>query len=124
MIKQLLLLAGILLVPGTAALAHAHLVTSTPADGSTLSVPPASVSLTFSEATHVTAAFVQKDQEPKRALNAASANATTVTIPLSQLKPGSYTISWRAIGSDMHVTSGQIHFVVSAPASTSPPANR
>ena len=47
--------------------AHAHLVSSVPTEGSVLGTPPASLVLTFSEPTRITAAALQKDNEAKQA---------------------------------------------------------
>ena len=48
--------------------AHAHLEKSTPADGSTLSVAPAALEMTFSEAARLTALSIQSDREARLAI--------------------------------------------------------
>jgi len=104
--------AALSVIAATAS-AHAHLRASNPADGSTISVRPSSIELEFSEAARVTAAWVQRGDEPKRRLGPLSARASAkVTIPSPDLAPGHYAVSWRVIGQDGHVTSGQIHFTI------------
>jgi len=94
--------------------AHAHLEKSTPAEGSTLSAPPAAVEMTFSEAARLTALWIQRDQEQRRAIKDLPANAGTVLrVALPVLTSGAYVLAWRAVGADGHVTSGVLHFAVS-----------
>lgn len=124
MIRQLALLVFTSLLASGSALAHARLVTSTPADGSTLATPPSSVTLTFSETARVTACFIQKSAEPKRALDALpTTTAPTVTIALPALSPGAYTVSWRVVGTDSHVMSGHLNFTVTPSGATLPPTH-
>ena len=100
-----------------AAQAHAHLLTSTPAEGSTLASPPAALVLTFSEFARVTVAAVQKGKEAKQVLHGLPTNAAaTVVIPLPVLSAGAYTATWRLVGADGHVMSGQLHFSIASPA--------
>ena len=111
------------LVACGAAEAHAHLVTSTPADSSVLDAPPPSLTLTFSESARVTALFVQKDQDPKKAISELpTSTAATVTIRLPALSAGAYTVSWRVVEADGHVMSSQLHFTVAPTASANSPA--
>ena len=98
-----------------AAQAHAHLLTSTPTEGSTLASPPAALVLTFSESARVTVAAVHKGKEAKQILHCLPTNAAaTVVIPLPVLSAGAYTATWRVVGADGHVMSGQLHFSVVA----------
>jgi methionine-rich copper-binding protein CopC len=120
--KALRSLLAVALVAGAAtAMAHAHLQKSTPSEGSVLTSPPSSVVLSFSEAARVTAAWIQKDEEPKQKLaQLPEKPAAQVTIPVPALAAGRYTVSWRVVGDDGHVVPGQIHFTVQAgTASTS-----
>ena len=107
------------------ALAHAHLMTSTPAEGSALASAPEAVTLTFSEPARITAAAVQKDPGPKHALRAAdAAPAASVYMPLPALAPGAYSVTWRVIGADGHIVSGQLHFSIGAASPQTPHAQR
>lgn len=101
------------LVVGTAQ-AHAHLEKSTPADGSTLSAAPAAIEMTFSETARLTALSIQKGQEPRQVIRELPAVADkTVRVALPKLAPGVYTLSWRAVAADGHVSSGIVHFTIS-----------
>lgn len=121
MLRRLALLIVTSLAATGSASAHAHLVNSAPADGSTLVAPPASVTLTFSEAARVTACFVQKNAEPRRAIaSLPTAAASTVTIGLPVLPDGAYTLSWRVVGADSHVMSGELQFTIAQTGANAP----
>jgi methionine-rich copper-binding protein CopC len=100
---------------GAVALAHAHLQKAVPADGGVVSVTPANVTLSFSEPAHLTACWIQKGDGPKQKIDALSATASRdISVPLPQLGPGIYVLSWRVVGDDTHVVPGQIRFTVAA----------
>jgi methionine-rich copper-binding protein CopC len=103
------------------AAAHAVLEKTSPADGSTVSAAPASVSLTFDEApqtkfsaVHVTGPDGQrKDNGPITVANA------VLTEQLGGSRPaGRYVVDWRVISDDGHPVSGQFSFTARAAAST------
>lgn len=94
--------------------AHAHLEKSTPADGSTLGAAPAAIEMTFSEAARLTALWIQGDQKPKQVIKELPAVADkTLRVALPTLAPGVYTLTWRAVAADGHVSSGAVHFTIS-----------
>ena len=96
-----------------AAQAHSKLQASTPAEGSKLAASPTSLVLQFSEATQVTALTLQKDSAAEQKLGPLPRDASAkITVPLTTLAPGTYVVSWRAVGDDNHVTKGEIHFSV------------
>lgn len=106
----LLALAGI-------AHAHAHLRSSLPADGSTLSAPPATLVLSFSEAATLTAASIQRAGAAASKLVPLPTKASVrVSFALPALAPGVYVVSWRALSADGHIMPGKIHFTVAAPS--------
>jgi methionine-rich copper-binding protein CopC len=107
--------ALILSLATTVAMAHAHLQKAVPADGAVVTASPANVVLSFSEPAHLTACWIQKGDEAKQKIGPlATEPARQITIPLSQLAPGTYVVSWRVIGGDSHIVPGQIRFTVSA----------
>ncbi len=113
--KMRVLIALLLSLAATAALAHAHLQKAVPANGAVVSTAPASVLLSFSEAARVTACWLQKAGGPKEKINVPAASAAReLSIPMPQLSPGAYVLSWRVIGDDGHVVPGEIRFTVSA----------
>ncbi len=116
--------AVLLSTVATVALAHAHLQKAVPANDAVVKASPASVVLTFSEAARLTACWLQKVDGPKQKI-AGPANASReISVPLPQLQPGSYVLSWRVVGDDGHVVPGQTRFTVGAgPAGTAQPAS-
>ena len=95
--------------------AHAHLVSSMPAEGTTLATVPTTVVLTLSEPGRIASAAVQRGIEAKPALlNFPAAAAATVRLSLPALSSGAYTVSWRAVGCDGHVIFGELHFAVAS----------
>ena len=105
--------AQLLLV--AAAHAHAHLTAALPADGSAGKAPEQIV-LTFSEAARITALTLQRQgEEPRKLTPLPVERAARITVPLPQLSPGSYTLSWRVVGEDGHVVPGALHFTVLEP---------
>ena len=120
--RFLLLLGGLFgcaLLFAAPALAHASLVTSSPADGSRLKAAPKTVTLTFDENVglgnlgylHVT------DQSGKRvdarAAYHPNGDGTKVADDLaSGLGNGTYTASFRVLSADSHPVAGTIRFVV------------
>ena len=94
--------------------AHAHLEKSTPAEGSTLSAAPAALELTFSEPARLTALSIQRNQEAKRAITGLPSTAERAPrVALPALAAGAYTLTWRVVAADGHVSSGELHFTVS-----------
>ena len=95
--------------------AHAHLEKSTPADGSTLSAAPAAIELRFSEPARLTALAIQKGQEPRQAITELPPTSDREQrVALPTLAPGVYALTWRALAADGHVSSGVVHFTITA----------
>src|ERR1700761_3945456 len=105
---------AMLSLAATVALAHAHLKKAVPADGGTVAASPANVVLTFSEAAHLTACWIQKGDGPKQKIeNLPTAASAEISVPLPRLEPGTYVLSWKVVGDDTHIVPGQIRFTVS-----------
>lgn len=109
-----LIIASVLLFWAITADAHAHLSASVPPEGSTGKAPEHIV-LTFSEAARVTAMTLQNEGEASRKLPLPANSAAHITVPLPKLLPGRYTLSWRMLSEDGHVTSASLHFTVVEP---------
>jgi methionine-rich copper-binding protein CopC len=114
--RSMKILSALVLSLATAvAMAHAHLQKSVPADNGVVTESPANVVLSFSEPAHLTACWIQKGDGAKQKIGPlATEPARQVTVPLPQLAPGTYAVSWRVIGDDSHIVPGQIRFTVSA----------
>jgi len=96
------------------AAAHVHLKQSVPAEGAKVSPAPVQIVLTFNEPAQLTALWIQQDANPRQKLGPVPADAqATITLPTPGLKPGKYTVTWRAVAPDRHVMSGALHFTVS-----------
>jgi hypothetical protein len=105
-------LCALLLLPRPA-LAHAHLLTSTPSANATVHGPDVAIELHFNsrvDGHHSVltiagaggdAAIVVDNQKSPTDLNAHA-----------KLKPGAYTIKWQALSTDGHITRGEIPFTV------------
>ena len=108
----------LVLLAGCSGLAwgHAHLQKAVPADGATVTAPPASIVLSFSEAAHLTACWLQKGDGPKQKIVPLPTRPSReITVPLpGRLDAGTYVLSWRVVGDDTHVVPGQIRFTVAA----------
>jgi methionine-rich copper-binding protein CopC len=103
-----------LLFAGAAATAnaHAHLRSSTPIEASTIA-PPTQAVLGFSEIAQLTALTLVQGSGPARKvapLPQQPAQQLRVGLPI--LTPGAWSLTWRVIGSDGHVTHGTVHFTV------------
>ena len=108
--------ASVLLLVAATAHAHAHLTDSDPRDGSSTKAPERIV-LAFSEAARLTAATLQRQGEEARKLAPLPTTmAPRLTVSLPRLNPGKYTLTWRVVAGDGHLTSGALHFTVVEPA--------
>ena len=107
--------------------AHAHLVSSQPADGSTIAAPPSSVTLVFSESAKVTALTIQAagDKASKKLAVSTAEDSVSHAIALPTLTAGDYVLTWHALSDDGHVTFGTVKFSLRAAsagtAGTAPP---
>jgi methionine-rich copper-binding protein CopC len=122
--KILSLLSGLALVTlGVTASAHAHLEKSTPADGSVITTSPSNLALNFSAAARLTALSIQKGGEPPQNLKPLPTTAAQqISVALPQLAPGTYSVSWRVMSDDGHVTSGTLHFTLAPDRAADHPA--
>jgi methionine-rich copper-binding protein CopC len=107
-----LVACGAFLLPRVA-LAHAHLLSSTPAASATVHGPNVAIELRFNsrvDGNHSVLSLVTSDGsvaltiDNQSAENNLNAHAT--------LKPGSYTLRWQALAPDGHITRGEIPFSV------------
>jgi copper transport protein len=101
---------------------HALLVSSTPADGESVDTTPTQVLLTFTEVpdlklTTVHVLGADGKQLETGAVATVAGQPTQVSVPVSALPKGVYTITWRTTSaSDGHTTAGSLAFGVGVPA--------
>jgi methionine-rich copper-binding protein CopC len=112
--KAMLAACVLMILPAWPAQAHAHLLESTPAEGSKLASTPRQLQLVFSEAVRVTALSIQGAGEaaPRKLSPLPGQVATRVAIDLAPLASGSYRVQWRALSADHHVAAGTLSFSV------------
>ena len=109
-------LAAMALAPAAPALAHAHVVKSTPAANATVAAPKA-ISVTFNE--KIVPAFSKlaismagmKMNVPVK--TSVSADGKTLTgVPQGKFTMGSYVVNWTAASAEGHKMKGSIPFMV------------
>ena len=100
------------------AFAHAHLKSATPPIGATVSASPPELDLVFSEGLDLRfsgATITGPDKRPVSTGTAAlgAGRDTTLVVPITgALAGGAYTVTWHALSTDGHKTSGTYTFTV------------
>jgi methionine-rich copper-binding protein CopC len=114
MVRSSLLAVGLLLAHG--ACAHTGLAGSEPSAGATVAAPVAEIVLAFTEDVRLTAVGLADAGGAEKALGPLPKDiAVRFVISVEEpLAAGDYTITWRAVGADTHVVSGEIGFSVSS----------
>lgn len=107
-------LAG--LIPA-AAYAHAIVLESSPRPGAVLARPPAQITLRFNSKiekrfTRLTLATGNQPPAPVTAASDEPAAADRLVIPIRSLAPGDYTLRYRVLAVDGHITEGALRFTV------------
>lgn len=112
-------------VVGAAGLASAHnvVVGTTPASGSTVTEPPASVDVTFDDVVldlsaegSSTVVTVTDADGTDHATGCPTMRDRTVSVPVALGEGGQYTVDWRIVSADGHPTSGEFSFTYDPPA--------
>jgi methionine-rich copper-binding protein CopC len=109
--------AALSLFAWSSALAHAHLVRATPAEGGTVKDAPAEVVLKFNERLEpaFSSAVIRDSagkQIDKTDAQVDKADRTVIRVSLPPLAPGLYTVEWRVTSSDSHKVNGNFTFKV------------
>lgn len=92
--------------------AHTYLSESTPVDGVVVTVAPEEIVLGFSETVILTAVSIREDGGAEQALELPGESDERFVVGVSDLSPGEYIVSWRAVGADTHIVSGEFRFTV------------
>jgi len=103
----------VLFVPRLA-LAHAHLVASTPAANAVVPAGSVAVDLQYNSRVDLKGCMitlVMPDGHVQRVALDRQSNQTNLDAHLT-LRPGSYTLRWQALSTDGHITRGDIPFRV------------
>ena len=97
--------------------AHAFLARTDPRAGSTVRTPPAQVRVWFTESLEPAFSSVQVLDAAGRRVDKGdgrvdSGNLALLRVSLPPLPPGIYTVIWRVLSVDSHVTEGTFTFRV------------
>jgi hypothetical protein len=115
MLRLVLVLVGALLA-APPAFAHAFLSHASPSAGSETHVPPAAVTIVFTERVEPRFSSIEVRDAAGTKLPTgqplAQGKAETLTIDLPKLAPGTYTVIWHAASVDTHKTEGKYSFTV------------
>lgn len=120
--------ALVLAATPAAALAHAHLVSASPAVDGHVDAAPRELRLTFSETVELAISRVQllgpDGQAVALATPAAADSGRTMIAAISTvLAPGTYTVVWQVAGRDGHPVRGKFAFVVGTTGHDAPAAS-
>lgn len=118
LVAALLLLLLAVVVRPTPALAHTELLSSVPAEGSTVSMAVDRIELVFGEDLLPTGAAISVEGPAGADVRVGEAgtlgSATVATVRLAS--PGSHLVTYRVVGSDGHVIVGTLRFIAVAGA--------
>ena len=108
------MLAAALVLTPTSVLAHAVLVSSTPADGALLPAPPDRVTLGFNQPVQPAGAGILVTAPSGRPAGrgAVRAGGSLLTVGLDVREQGTYLVRWQVIAQDAHPSWGQLTFSV------------
>ena len=101
----------------TAAFAHAHLKSASPAVNSTVQAVPKQVSLGFTEGLEPLFSTIEVDDQNGARVDSGTPSLAPddnkqFTVPVKPLQPGVYTVVWHATSVDTHKTEGKFQFTV------------
>jgi hypothetical protein len=96
------------------AVAHAFLQRAEPGAGATLSTPPKTIMLTFTEKLEPVFSGVVVTDSSGRSVeaDAAQIGGNSIVVPLRPLPAGTYRVIWHAVSVDTHRTEGAYSFTV------------
>lgn len=105
--------------------AHSEFVSSTPADGDTVSGTPTEIVLTFSAALDPKKSSIILNDASGAQIAKAGVDPTRNTVMRMTppaLDPGAYEIDWTSVATDGDLLRGKVHFTVEAPTPSPTPA--
>ena len=106
-------LAGLVGILATGALAHSPLERTVPADQMAVADVPTEIIMVFKSEMRLTrVTMAQADTELDLDLSGHDGFITDYAIPLEATQSGTYSIMWRGLGVDGHALNGTFAFVV------------
>jgi hypothetical protein len=105
------------LVLSSAAFAHAHLVSATPAVNSLVPTAPTEVAINYTEGVEPMFSTVEVQDSTGARVDAGNIHTAAddnkrLLIGLKPLQPGAYTVTWHVTAVDTHKTQGTFSFTV------------
>jgi methionine-rich copper-binding protein CopC len=96
---------------------HATAQNSIPENGAVLDQSPTELVIQFGGAAKLVSLTITTPTNESVNVDISSATSVDgrVSVEIAPLAPNSYSVSWRAMGLDGHVTSGKFEFSISAP---------
>jgi methionine-rich copper-binding protein CopC len=112
------LVGALCMVFASLAAAHTQLKSSVPAPKGTVAAPVREIELEFGGDVRLTAVVLTDGQGgQKKVADVPTKVASRFAVAVQEdLGPGAYTVTWRAVGADTHVVSGDFAFTVSTAA--------
>lgn len=109
-----LLLAGMIGIWTTGALAHSPLQETTPKNEAVLEEAPSEVLLNFKADIRLTRVSLSQEEHPSVDLNLQGYDGfvTSYALALEPIGSGAYVINWRGLGADGHAMKGVFSFKV------------
>jgi methionine-rich copper-binding protein CopC len=113
-ISVAILFACVALLLPQIALAHAHLLSSTPEANATVHGPNVAIELRYNSRVdgHHSVLSLVTQQGGSAPLGIDKQSADNNLNAHATLKPGTYTLRWQALSTDGHITRGEIPFTV------------
>lgn len=115
--RAILLALSVALAGAGVAHAHSGLQRAEPASENTVTRAPEEVRLYFSEQLEPAYSSVRVEsaageQVDRKDSRVDDSNPLLLRVSLPHLDPGTYTVIWRVLSVDSHVTEGRFHFTV------------
>ncbi|RKT53950.1 copper resistance CopC family protein [Saccharothrix australiensis] len=106
------------------AYAHTELVAGDPADGASLTGPPTTLTLTFTDPVPAESAIVTvtAPDGTRWRTGEITASGATLTVPVAPdaAPPGRYALAWQVVGLDGHYVDGATTFTLTGPTAVPP----
>jgi methionine-rich copper-binding protein CopC len=112
--RQFIVAVALLAASVSTAFAHTMVQSVSIADGSRHQASPRQITITFQHAARFGSVRLQTEAGERIPVpyTPPTAATNTFTIPLPDLSPDSYRLTWRVIAEDGHVMTGSVSFTV------------
>jgi methionine-rich copper-binding protein CopC len=109
-----ILLAGIVGIWATSAIAHSPLGRTTPADEAVITEMPAEIVMNFKGDIRLTRVAITHADTQRKDIDLGEQTTFTqkFALPMHDMGAGAYVIEWRGLGADGHAMNGTFSFTV------------